>query len=162
MYVTNTSATAIAGLDTPTISSNNIAFYADGGGEGTVIFDSAVALSQGMFPATSASNTVLANGTTVTSPLGGYQYIGIDALLPTNDIRLEGWTDCNVRLDNTSLWNGAYATLDRLLWLLITHCTTLPLLKKWRRKMLLFSKALRPLSVDEALLLQTCTTSLIT
>ena len=45
---------------------------ADAGGEGGVIYDSTVAMWQGLFPATGSSTITLANGTTVTSPLGGY------------------------------------------------------------------------------------------
>ena len=48
---------------------------ADAGDEGGVIFSSSIALLQGLFPATSLSNITLANGTTVFSPLGGYQYV---------------------------------------------------------------------------------------
>ena len=54
---------------------NQVAVRADAGGEGGVIFDSAVALSQGLWPPTPLANTTLADGTIVTSPLSGYQYI---------------------------------------------------------------------------------------
>lgn len=51
-------------------------FKADGSEiEGSVIFDTAVAITQGIWPATKASNTTLADGTTVISPLNGYQYV---------------------------------------------------------------------------------------
>ena len=43
--------------------------------DNTVILDSAVALTQGLWPATPLQNITLANGTTITSPLGGYQYV---------------------------------------------------------------------------------------
>ena len=48
---------------------------ADAGDEGGVIMDSAIALVQGLWPATPLDFTVLANGTNVTSPLNGYQYV---------------------------------------------------------------------------------------
>lgn len=48
---------------------------ADASDEGGVIYDSAVALSQGLWPISKNANTTLSNGTTVTAPLGGYQYI---------------------------------------------------------------------------------------
>ena len=48
---------------------------ADGGGEGGVIFNSALSLLQGLFPATDNYNTTLANGTNVVGPLGGYQTV---------------------------------------------------------------------------------------
>ena len=63
-------------------------------GEGSVIFDSAIALSQGLFPATTTSSTTLANGTTVTSPLGGYQYVSVASISPDDDYSVEGWTEC--------------------------------------------------------------------
>lgn len=46
---------------------------ADAGGEAGVIYDSAISLVAGLFPATTAWNTTLANGTTIVAPLGGYQ-----------------------------------------------------------------------------------------
>lgn len=45
------------------------------GGEGSVVFDSAIALLQGLFPPTAKNKMVLANETTVVAPLGGYQYV---------------------------------------------------------------------------------------
>lgn len=46
---------------------------ADAGGEGGVIFDSSIALLQGLFPPTYQNKDTLANGTTVVAPLGGRQ-----------------------------------------------------------------------------------------
>lgn len=58
------------------VDSEQVLLYADASDEGGVIYDSAIALSQGLWPgAGSASNSTLANGTTVISPLNGYQYI---------------------------------------------------------------------------------------
>jgi hypothetical protein len=45
------------------------------GGEGRVVFDSTIALLQGLFPPTPSNTIVLANETTITAPLGGYQYV---------------------------------------------------------------------------------------
>jgi lysosomal acid phosphatase len=45
------------------------------GGEGRVVFDSTIALLQGLFPPTKKNNITLANETSVIAPLGGYQYI---------------------------------------------------------------------------------------
>lgn len=45
------------------------------GGEGRVVFDTTIALLQGMFPPTLANSIVLANETVITAPLGGYQYV---------------------------------------------------------------------------------------
>lgn len=90
---------------------------ADAGGEGGVIFNSAVSLLQGLYPATSDYNTTLANGTIVTAPLSGYQTIPstfghhfwkavflmstvvrpVESVEPDQDVSLEGWTSCTVR-----------------------------------------------------------------
>lgn len=45
------------------------------GSEGTAVFDSATALLQGLFPPTPKNREQLADGTVITAPLGGYQYI---------------------------------------------------------------------------------------
>ena len=45
------------------------------GGEGRVVFDSTIALLQGLFPPTPENAIELANETKVTAPLGGYQYV---------------------------------------------------------------------------------------
>jgi hypothetical protein len=45
------------------------------GGEGRVVFDSTIALLQGLFPPTPANTIELANETKVTAPLGGYEYV---------------------------------------------------------------------------------------
>ena len=87
------------------------------GVEGTVVFDSAVALLQGLFPPTYKNKIVLANGTTIVAPLGGYQYVPgttpisleahgtlaymsspsiVETVEPGNDRSLESWTDCPV------------------------------------------------------------------
>jgi lysosomal acid phosphatase len=74
-----------------------------GGGEGTVVFDSAIALLQGLFPPNPNNKIVLANETTIVAPMGGYQYVtGTDCLkvetvTPGTDRSLESWTDCPVR-----------------------------------------------------------------
>ena len=39
------------------------------------MFDSTIALPQGLFPPTPNNKIVLANETTVIAPLGGYQYV---------------------------------------------------------------------------------------
>lgn len=77
---------------------------ADAGGEGSVIYDSAVALTQGLWPATSSSNTTLANGTTVVSPLGGYQYVGIESVEVEESYALEGWTECPTYTTDNQNW----------------------------------------------------------
>ena len=79
-------------------------FSADAGGEGSVIYDSAVSFTQGAWPATTASNTTLANGTTIVSPLGGYQYVSIESVEPEDDYSLEGWTECPAYTTDNQNW----------------------------------------------------------
>ncbi|GAA98808.1 uncharacterized protein L969DRAFT_76545 [Mixia osmundae IAM 14324] len=101
-YLTEGAADAIQGLPSYTLVPNAaIDFKADAGGEGSVIYDSAVAVTQGLWPATALSNTTLANGTLVVSPLGGYQYVGIGTVEPS-DYTLEGFTSCNTFSNFTS------------------------------------------------------------
>ncbi|KZT61146.1 phosphoglycerate mutase-like protein [Calocera cornea HHB12733] len=97
----------------PTISAavpniNQIDVRADAGGEGGVIVDSAYAFMQGMFPAnTTAQSITLANGTTVTSPLGGYVYVPVQSVEPTEDYTLEGFTSCpTFATHNTAFYNS--------------------------------------------------------
>lgn len=65
------------------------------------MFDSAVAFWQGFYPPSTASNATLANGSMIVSPLGGYQYILIDALLPSNDVSMEGTISLPYHLSRT-------------------------------------------------------------
>jgi lysosomal acid phosphatase len=92
------------------------------GGEGRVVFDSTIALLQGLFPPTEKNTIELANETKVTAPLGGYQYvpgehlntacqtcrldfITAETVEPSNDRSLESWTDCPV-ITATSVRHG--------------------------------------------------------
>ncbi|KAI0250040.1 phosphoglycerate mutase-like protein [Lactifluus subvellereus] len=70
------------------------------GGEGRVVFDSTIALLQGLFPPTEKNTIELANETKVTAPLGGYQYVPAETVEPSNDRSLESWTDCPVFEDH--------------------------------------------------------------
>lgn len=107
-YATNTSSTYIAGLSDIDLDPTKFNSTADGGGEGGVIFDSALALWQGFYPPNPSVETItLSNGSLVTSPLGGYQSIQIQAVLPQNDISLEGFTNCPNWSNRTSrVYNG--------------------------------------------------------
>ncbi|KAJ7808863.1 histidine phosphatase superfamily [Mycena olivaceomarginata] len=89
LYLNATSASFIQGINSTFVDQNQIHVRADAGGELGVIYDSAVALLQGLFPATTNYTTDLANGTVVTGALGGYQSVE-----PANDVSLEGWTSC--------------------------------------------------------------------
>ncbi|KAG9098810.1 hypothetical protein FRC06_005950 [Ceratobasidium sp. 370] len=95
LYFSPSSPSVISGISTGLFNQNQVRIRADAGGEGGVIFDSAVALAQGVWPAETGFNTTLANGTTVIAPLGGYQYVPIESVEPGTDVSLEGWTGCN-------------------------------------------------------------------
>jgi hypothetical protein len=73
IYLNASSPSYIKGISTGVLQQNQVALAADAGGEGGVIFDSAVALAQGLWPPTNAANSSLANGTSVVGPLNGYQ-----------------------------------------------------------------------------------------
>ncbi|THG95298.1 hypothetical protein EW145_g7984 [Phellinidium pouzarii] len=95
MYLESNSTSLISGISTGLFDQTQVIITADGGGESGVIFDSAVSVVQALWPATPNDNSTLANGTTVISPLGGYQYVPVVSIEPNVDVSLEGWTDCN-------------------------------------------------------------------
>ncbi|KAK4046764.1 hypothetical protein OIV83_005869 [Microbotryomycetes sp. JL201] len=92
-----------------TLDPNQFNVTVDGGGEGGVISDSAVAMFQGWFPPKlNVSSMVLANGTEVASPLGGYQYIQVNTVLPADDVDLESWVNCPTWTNHTNaFYNSA-------------------------------------------------------
>ncbi|KAI0258976.1 histidine phosphatase superfamily [Gloeopeniophorella convolvens] len=94
LYLDPASASHIRGTDLGLFNSSQVLFRADAGDEGSVIYDSAISLAQGLWPNSTAYNTTLANGTNVVGPLGGYQYVPIESV-ESNDISLEGFADCN-------------------------------------------------------------------
>ncbi|GAA5984943.1 hypothetical protein JCM10908_002462 [Rhodotorula pacifica] len=94
---------AIAGLSNTTFVDNAISSMADAGGEGSVIYDSALAFWQGFYPPNpTASDIHLANGTNITSPLNGYQYVKVQTVLPADDIDFEPWTNCAIWTNQTA------------------------------------------------------------
>ncbi|KAG1837416.1 histidine phosphatase superfamily [Suillus subalutaceus] len=93
-YMSSSSPSYIANMKTDLVDTHEVHVHAKAGGEGDVIFDSAVALLQGLFPPNPANKIVLANETTVVAPLGGYQYVPIQTVDPGNDRSLEPWIDC--------------------------------------------------------------------
>lgn len=66
--------------------------------------DSTFAVTQGIWPATSAASTTLANGALITAPLGGYQYVQVAGVNLDEDYSLEGWTDCPAYTTANSAW----------------------------------------------------------
>ena len=77
LYLNNSSPSFVDGISNASalFQQNQVQVRADAGGEGGVIWDSAIAMTQGLWPPTSRSVTTLSDGTVVTSPLGGYQYV---------------------------------------------------------------------------------------
>ncbi|KAF7299313.1 hypothetical protein MIND_00880300 [Mycena indigotica] len=102
MYLNASSPLNIQGMNDTLVNQNQIHVRADAGGELGVIYDSAVALLQGLFPANANYTQDLANGTDVQGALAGYQYVPIESVEPTNDVSLEGYTLCNTFNDATT------------------------------------------------------------
>ena len=75
IYLNASSPLAIDGISINLVDSSQIKVRADAGDEGFVIFDSSVALLQGLYPPTKDMNSTQSDGSVVVSPLGGYQYI---------------------------------------------------------------------------------------
>ncbi|KAI0056307.1 phosphoglycerate mutase-like protein [Artomyces pyxidatus] len=95
LYFDGSSPSHIQNMNTGLFNDSQVLIRADAGDEGGVIYDSAISLTQGLWPNTTAWNTTLANGTNVVGPLGGYQYVPVESVESTNDVSLEGFTSCN-------------------------------------------------------------------
>lgn len=108
-YLNASSPFFIPGMNTTLANETEILIRADAGGEPGVIFNSAVALLQGLFPPTGDYNTTLANGSTVTGPLGGYQTVPIKSVDSNNDVSLEGWVSCNSFVTATNVFYNSSA-----------------------------------------------------
>ncbi|KAF7309110.1 hypothetical protein MKEN_01113100 [Mycena kentingensis (nom. inval.)] len=93
-YLTPGSPSFIDGMTPDLADTEQIKVRAKAGGEGAVVFDSAIALLQGLFPPTAKNKVVLADGMEVVAPLGGYQYVPLETVEPGNDRSMESWTDC--------------------------------------------------------------------
>jgi hypothetical protein len=113
-YFDSTSPSFIEGIRSDLVDNSEVKVRVKAGVEGTVVFDSAIALLQGLFPPTPKNRIVLANETTVVAPLGGYQYVPgeclgfsrdfssfisdfgcvVETVEPGNDRSLESWTNC--------------------------------------------------------------------
>ncbi|KAN0087790.1 Histidine phosphatase superfamily [Tylopilus felleus] len=95
IYLNASSPSYIPGMSTSLFDQFQVYIRADLGGESGVVYDSCVSLTQGLWPATVDNNITLANTSTIIAPLGGYQYVPIDAVDPNLDVSLEGFLDCN-------------------------------------------------------------------
>ncbi|GAA5949386.1 hypothetical protein JCM3765_003392 [Sporobolomyces pararoseus] len=97
------SSRAIEGLSSTSLNPSQVNATADAGGEGSTIYDSAMSFWQGFYPPNlSVSNQTLANSSVVTSPLQGYQYVQVNAVLPADDVDFEPWTSCNAWTNRTN------------------------------------------------------------
>lgn len=74
-YFNSRSPSYIEGIRSDLVDNSEVKIRVKAGVEGTVVFDSAIALLQGLFPPTPNNKIVLANDTTIVAPLGGYQYV---------------------------------------------------------------------------------------
>ncbi|KAJ7027197.1 histidine phosphatase superfamily [Mycena alexandri] len=106
-YLTPGSASFISSISGDIADTQQVKVRAKAGGEGSVVFDSAVALLQGLFPPSSRNKITLANETVVTAPLGGYQYIPMETVEPGNDRSLESWTDCPAFQKHVASFHGS-------------------------------------------------------
>ncbi|KAH7921462.1 phosphoglycerate mutase-like protein [Leucogyrophana mollusca] len=93
-YLNPSSPSYIEGINTDVVDVDQLFVRADSGG-GNVVLDSAYGLLQGLYPPTRSSAITLANGSTVTGPLGGYQYVPVDSVEMTQIPSLTSWMDCN-------------------------------------------------------------------
>jgi len=72
-YLTRSSSHFIQDVSSDLVEPDQVLVRADAGGEGGVIYNSAMSTMQGMWPAYTGYNETLANGTVVVGPLNGYQ-----------------------------------------------------------------------------------------
>ncbi|KAJ6484066.1 histidine phosphatase superfamily, partial [Mycena sanguinolenta] len=93
-YLTPGSPSFISSISANIANTQEVKVIAKAGGEGAVVFDSAIALLQGLFPPNPYNKITLANSSVVMAPLGGYQYVPMETVEPGNDRSLESWTDC--------------------------------------------------------------------
>jgi ArsR family metal-binding transcriptional regulator len=118
-YLTPGSASFISSISSNIANTQEVKVLAKAGGEGSVVFDSAIALLQGLFPPNPYNKITLANSTVVMAPLGGYQYVPsasfracagstvfanplkllVETVEPGTDRSMESWTDCPVSAD---------------------------------------------------------------
>ncbi|KAJ7627435.1 hypothetical protein FB45DRAFT_1082798 [Roridomyces roridus] len=90
-YLNPTSSSFITDISADLANTQQVKVLAKVGGEGAVVFDSATALLQGLFPPTTRNKLRLANDTVVMAPLGGYI---LETVEPGNNRSMESWTGC--------------------------------------------------------------------
>ncbi|KAJ7683080.1 histidine phosphatase superfamily [Mycena rosella] len=108
-YLTPGSASFISSISGDIADTQQIKVRAKAGGEGAVVFDSAIALLQGLFPPNLRNKITLANQTVVMAPLDGYQYVPMETVEPGNDRSMESWTDCPAFQKHIASFHGSDA-----------------------------------------------------
>ncbi|KAK9438883.1 Histidine phosphatase superfamily, clade-2 [Metarhizium brunneum] len=108
-YVQTDASVRIAGVSSnnPVLSQLSVIAPQD-----AVLYNSALTFLQGLYPPTGQSET-LANGTKVEGPLGGYQYIPINAIsnaATANKAENQGWLQGASGCDNGVKSSNAYFT----------------------------------------------------
>ncbi|GAA5821735.1 hypothetical protein JCM11251_000998 [Rhodosporidiobolus azoricus] len=108
IYAADNSSRKIEGLSSIEMVGKQINATADAGGEGSVIDDSATSLWQGFYPPrANISSITLADGAIVNSPLGGYQYVKIETVLPADDVDFEPFSQCKTWIArNAEVYNS--------------------------------------------------------
>jgi prostatic aicd phosphatase len=111
LYLDDNAPLAIDGINGALVDTSQIKVRADAGDEGGVIFDSSIALLQALYPPSKAQAIKLSNGTTITSPMDGYQYVpseslafqklqalirAVESVEAAEDVSLEGHASCTV------------------------------------------------------------------
>ncbi|KAK7030944.1 hypothetical protein VNI00_013891 [Paramarasmius palmivorus] len=94
IYLNPKSELHIEGIHSDLVDTKQLQVLAKSGGEGNAVFESTIALLQGLFPTNPRNSITLANGTTIVAPLNGHQYIPVETVHPKNDRLLEPWTNC--------------------------------------------------------------------
>ncbi|KZV76482.1 phosphoglycerate mutase-like protein [Peniophora sp. CONT] len=93
-YFTPSSPSYISNVHTDLVDPEEIQARYTAGGEVGAVFDSATATLQALFPPNEKNSIELSDGTKVVAPLGGYQYVHLETVVPAVDRALEGWTGC--------------------------------------------------------------------
>ncbi|KAG1779558.1 histidine phosphatase superfamily [Suillus placidus] len=110
-YLNPDSPSFVKNMSTDMANIDQLVVRADGGG-GNAIVNSAYALIQGLYPPTQKSSIVLANGTTVLPPLGGYQYVPVQTLESWQGPSFTGWLDCKYFQNHLARLYASSAFID--------------------------------------------------
>ncbi|KAJ6572429.1 histidine phosphatase superfamily [Mycena vulgaris] len=112
-YLTPGSSSFISSISADLADTQQVKVRSKAGGEGAAVFDSAIALLQGLFPPTPRNKITLANETVLTAPLGGYQYVPMETVEPGNDRSMESWTDCPTFQKHVAAFHESDAFKDK-------------------------------------------------